>query len=75
MRRKPVQRTGRCAALAAGPERSFGASCRKWVQIISALIEINSLRAMARMNDVAFNTVLKLLPQIGKACAEYQDRF
>jgi hypothetical protein len=26
------------------------------------------------MCDVAFNTVLKLLPEIGKACAEYQDR-
>jgi hypothetical protein len=25
------------------------------------------------MADVAFNSVLKLLPQIGKACADYQD--
>lgn len=49
-------------------------STAKRVQIISALVEGNSLRATARMNDVAFNTVLKLLPQIGKACAEYQDR-
>ena len=43
-------------------------------QIISALVEGNSLRATARMVDVAFNTVLKLLPQIGHACAEYQDK-
>lgn len=43
-------------------------------QIISSLCEGNSLRATARMCDVAFNTVLKLLPQIGKACAEYQRR-
>jgi IS1 family transposase len=26
------------------------------------------------MCDVAFNTVLKLLPEIGKACIEYQDK-
>ncbi|TAJ96850.1 MAG: IS1 family transposase, partial [Candidatus Manganitrophaceae bacterium] len=43
-------------------------------RIIAALVEGNSLRATARMVDVAFNTVLKLVPQIGKACAEYQDR-
>ena len=43
-------------------------------QIISALVEGNSLRATARMADVAFNTVLKLLPEIGRACTEYQDK-
>lgn len=43
-------------------------------QIIGALCEGNSLRATARMCDVALNTVLKLLPEIGSACAEYQDR-
>src|ERR1700683_3884557 len=46
----------------------------KRVQIISALVEGNSLRATARMCDVAFNTVLKLLPEIGRACLEYQDK-
>ena len=30
--------------------------------------------ATTRLCDVAFNSVLKLLPQIGMACAEYQDR-
>lgn len=45
----------------------------KRAQIISALVEGNSLRATARMCDVAFNTVLKLVPQIGTACAKYQD--
>lgn len=44
------------------------------VQIISALVEGNSLRATARMCDVAFNTVLKLLPQIGEDCAAYQNK-
>jgi len=43
-------------------------------KIIAALVEGNSLRATARMCDVAFNTVLKLVPQIGVACAEYQNK-
>jgi len=43
-------------------------------RIIASLVEGNSLRATARMCDVAFNTVLKLLPQVGMACAEYQDK-
>jgi IS1 family transposase len=46
----------------------------KQIQIIASLVEGNSLRATARMCDVAFNSVLKLLPQIGMACADYQDR-
>jgi IS1 family transposase len=46
----------------------------KRVQIINALVEGNSLRATARLAGVAFNTVLKLLPEIGKACEEYQRR-
>jgi len=46
----------------------------KRTQIISSLVEGNSLRATARMCDVAFNTVLKLLPEIGRACLEYQDK-
>lgn len=43
-------------------------------QIIASLVEGNSLRSTARMSDVAFNTVLNLLPKIGQACAEYQDQ-
>jgi len=46
----------------------------KRVQIASALVEGNSLRATARMCDVAFNTVLKFLPEIGDACEAYQRR-
>jgi IS1 family transposase len=46
----------------------------KQVQIISALVEGNSLRATARMCNVAFNTVLKLMPEIGQACEDYQRR-
>jgi len=43
-------------------------------QLIAVLVEGNSLRATARICDVAFNTVLKLIPQIGTVCAEYQDK-
>jgi IS1 family transposase len=46
----------------------------KRVQILSCLVEGNSLRATARMCDVAFNTVLKFVPEIGEACSEYQDK-
>jgi IS1 family transposase len=43
-------------------------------KIIAALVEGNSLRATSRMCDVAFNTVLKLVPEIGRVCLEYQDK-
>lgn len=46
----------------------------KQAQIVAALVEGNSMRAVARMCDVAFNTVLSFLPDIGMACAEYQDK-
>jgi IS1 family transposase len=46
----------------------------KRAQMLSVLVEGNSLRATARICDVAFNTVLKFVPEIGKACAEYQDK-
>jgi len=38
------------------------------------LIEGMSLRAAARLADVSFNTVTKLLVDIGHATAEYQDK-
>ncbi len=43
----------------------------KRAQIIAPLVEGNSMRATARMCDVAFNTVLKLVPEIGAACAKF----
>ena len=43
------------------------------VQVISALVEGNSIRSTVRMNGVAKNTVIKLLVDIGTACAAYQD--
>ncbi len=49
-------------------------SLKKRAQILSCLIEGNSLRATSRMTDVAFNTVLKFISDIGQACAEYQEQ-
>ena len=49
-------------------------SREKQVQIITCLTEGNSLRSTARICDVAFNSVLNLLPRIGNACADFQDR-
>ncbi len=49
-------------------------STSKRARIIGALVEGNSIRATSRMLDVSFNTVLKLAPAIGEACAEYQDK-
>jgi IS1 family transposase len=46
----------------------------KRAQLISVLVEGNSLRATARICDVAFNTVLKFIPKIGRVCGEYQDK-
>lgn len=46
----------------------------KRAQVVAALVEGNSLRVTVRMCDVAFNTVLKLLPEVGRACADYQGR-
>jgi IS1 family transposase/lambda repressor-like predicted transcriptional regulator len=42
-------------------------------QIISALVEGNSIRATSRMVGVSKDTVMKLLVDAGKVCAEYQD--
>jgi IS1 family transposase len=45
----------------------------KRVHIIHLLVEGNSMRAAARIADVAFNTVAKLFVDTAKTCAEYQD--
>jgi len=48
-------------------------STEKRVQILSCLVEGNSIRATARMTGVAFNTVLKFVSEAGRACSIYQD--
>jgi len=49
-------------------------STKQRAQIVAALVEGNSIRATCRMTGAAKGTVLKLLADLGKACAEYQDR-
>jgi IS1 family transposase len=46
----------------------------KRAQIISALVEGNSLRATSRMTGASKVTILRLLESLGAACAAYQDR-
>jgi IS1 family transposase len=46
----------------------------KQVQIISALVEGNSIRATSRMTGTAKGTVLKLLADVGEVCSDYQNK-
>ena len=45
----------------------------KRVQIIAALVEGNSIRATCRMTGAAKGTVLKLVVDLGNACAAYHS--
>jgi IS1 family transposase len=48
-------------------------STKERAAIIAALVEGNSIRATCRMTGAAKGTVLKLLSDLGRACAQYQD--
>jgi IS1 family transposase len=43
-------------------------------QVISCLVEGNSIRSTVRLTGVAKNTVVKLLVEVGAACSQYQDK-
>lgn len=43
-------------------------------QVVSALVEGNSINSTVRMTGVAKHTVLKLLVDLGEACLEYQEK-
>jgi IS1 family transposase len=45
----------------------------KRAQILSMLCEGSSMRSVARVADVSFNTVVKLLVDAGKVCAAFHD--
>src|SRR6266403_1929269 len=49
-------------------------SMQQRAQVISALVEGNSIRATARMTGIAKNTIVKLLAEVATACERYQDR-
>lgn len=46
----------------------------KRVQIISCLVEGNSIRSTSRITGASKNTIVKLLVDVGTACAAYQDQ-
>ena len=48
-------------------------SIEKRVQILAVLCEGMGINAATRITDVSKNTVLKLLADVGFACAKYQD--
>ena len=48
-------------------------STEKKVAVISALVEGCSVRSTVRLTGVAKGTILRLLADVGKACAAYQD--
>jgi IS1 family transposase len=43
-------------------------------QVVAALVEGNSLRAVSRMTGIHRTTIMKLLCGLGRACSEYQDK-
>jgi len=49
-------------------------SLRDRARVINALLEGNGIRATARLNDCSPVTVLKLLEDVGTACAVYHDQ-
>jgi IS1 family transposase len=49
-------------------------SNEKRIAVVRALVEGCSIRATVRMTGVAKNTVVKLLGDLGAACAEFHDR-
>ena len=49
-------------------------STKRRTTIIAALVEDNSIRATGRMTGSTKDTVVKLLREVGRACAQYQDK-
>lgn len=49
-------------------------SIKERARILACLVEGNSIRATVRMTGAAKNTVVKLLADVGAACAAYQDK-
>ncbi len=46
----------------------------KRAAVVRCLVEGNSIRSTVRITGVAKNTIVKLLVDLGNACAEYQDK-
>jgi IS1 family transposase len=48
-------------------------STAKRVSVVAALVEGNSIRSTSRMTNVSKPTILKLLAELGAACAKFQN--
>src|SRR5579872_1265096 len=46
----------------------------KRAQIVSGIVEGCSIRSISRMTGASKNTIVKLLIELGAACAEYMDK-
>ena len=49
-------------------------STERRAQILSMMVEGNSIRAIVRMTGASKNTIVKLLEDAGEAFSDYQDR-
>src|SRR5437763_13398729 len=49
-------------------------STEKRVQVVSLLVEGMAINAIVRATGISKNTILKLLADLGNACAIYQDK-
>ena len=49
-------------------------SKERQARVIAALVEGNSIRATCRITETAKGTVMRLLKNVGMACAAYQDQ-
>ena len=45
----------------------------KRMQVVAALVEGSSINSTVRMTGVTKQTILRLIADLGKACAKYQD--
>jgi len=43
-------------------------------QLVTLLVEGNSIRATSRISGIAYSTVIKFVADIGRACLEFQDK-
>lgn len=49
-------------------------STKERAQILNCLVEGNSIRSTVRLTGASKNTIVKLLADVGEACAWYQDK-
>ena len=50
-------------------------SIERRTQAAKALVEGNSIRATCRITNTAKGTLIRFLRDVGRACAEYQDKY